>query len=469
VSIGLFGTLGMAARALQTQQAGIEVAGHNLSNVNNPAYARQRLSVATSTPVVTDVGMQGTGVQATGVQQIRSQLLDDQIQSETSVSSYWNAQQQALQFAQAGLGEQIDSTTTSDGSSTQQGIAQSLSDLFSEFQNLSTQPTSLAERQVLLMKAATLADQFNQVSQRLDALRASLNSSVQTDVTNANQLLGDIANLNNQIITSEISSGLTANDLRDLRQQKIEDLAQLTNVSVTQQANGGVNLTIGGVLMVSDQNVLDTLQADDAGGGQWLVKAATAGTTLALTGGSIAGEIDARDGPVATLAAGVDQLASLLIGKVNSIHADGYSLTGSSHEDFFTGADAHTIGVNPVLLNNPALVQASGTDGAVGDNAVALALAQLGTQAQTALNNQTFSQAYNQSVAAIGQSLASANSQVSNQQTVQQMLEQQRSSVSGVSIDEEMASLSIFQHAYEASARLMSVVDQMLDALVNIQ
>ncbi len=469
MSIGLFATLGMAARSLQTQQAGIEVAGHNLSNVSNPAYARQRLNVATSNPVVTDVGMQGTGVQAIDVQQIRSQLLDDQIQSETSTSSYWDTQQQALQFAQAGLGEQISGTTASAGASTQ-GIAQSLSDLFSEFQNLSTQPTSLAERQVLLMKAATLADQFNQVSQRLDALRTSLNSSLQTDVTNGNQLLSDIADLNNQITTSEINSGSTANDLRDLRQQKIEDLAKIANVSVAQQSNGSVNLTIGGVLMVSDQNVLDTLQTYDAGGGQWLVRATTAGTHLTLTGGSIAGEIGARDGAVATLASNVDQLATLLIGQVNLIHAGGFSLiTGSANEDFFTGADAHNIAVNPVLLNNPALVQASGINGAVGDNSVVLALAQLGNQTQVALNNQTFSQAYDQSVATIGQSLATANGQVADQQTVQQMLEQQRSSVSGVSMDEEMANLSIYQHAYEASARLMSVVDQMLDTLVNIQ
>jgi flagellar hook-associated protein 1 FlgK len=469
MSIGLFGTLGMAARSLQVQQAGIEVAGNNMSNVTNPAYARQILNVATADPVATAIGLQGTGVQAVGIQQVRSQLVDSQIQSENSVSSYWLTQQQGLEFAQADLGQQISSASSTSSTTAGQDIASSMASFFSELQNLSSQPTSMAERQVLLMKAGTLAGQFNQVAQRLDALRTSLNTSLQTDVGNANQLLNDIAGLNDQIITSEVNTGSPANDLRDLRQQKIEDLSKLANLSVTQNSNGGVNITIGGVMMVSDKNVLDTMQTYDAGGGQLLVKATTANTPLAITGGSIAGEIDTRDGAVATLANSMDTLASQLISAVNAVHTGGYSLTGSTGAKFFSGADAHTIALNSALLNNPALIQASGTNGAVGDNSVALAMAQLATQTNAGLNNQTFSQAYNATVATLGQSLATTNDQVTNQQTVLQMLQKQRSSISGVSLDEEMANLSIYQHAYEASAHLISVVDQMLDTLINIQ
>jgi len=468
MSLGLFGTLGLAARSLQTQQAGIEVAGHNLANVNNPAYARQRLDITTAPPVSTALGPQGTGAEAVSIQSLRNALVDQQIVAEGSVSSYWDAQQQALEFAQAGLGQQIDSTTGSNGTSSQEGLAQGLTDLFNEFQSLSTQPTSLAERQVLLMKASALASQFNQVSQRLDGLRTGLNTSLSSDVDSANKLLSDIANLNDQIISSEINSGEAANDLRDLRQQKIEDLSQLVNIDVAAQSNGGVNITIGGVLMVSDKNVLDSLQTYDAGGGQMLVRAATAGTPLTLTGGSIAGTIDVRDGTVAALSNQIDSLAALLINEVNSVHAAGYSLTGTTGEDFFSGTDASNIAVNPTLLNNPSLVQASGTNGAVGDNSVALALAQLANQTYASLNNQTFSQSFAQTVAALGQSLATANGQISDQQTVQEMLQQQRSSISGVSIDEEMTNLSVYQRAYQASARLITVVDDLLETLVNV-
>ena len=65
--LGLFGTLNLGARSLQTQQAGVEVAGQNLANANNTAYARQRLVIQTSTPIATSIGMEGTGAQATAI------------------------------------------------------------------------------------------------------------------------------------------------------------------------------------------------------------------------------------------------------------------------------------------------------------------------------------------------------------------------------------------------------------------
>jgi flagellar hook-associated protein 1 FlgK len=165
----------------------------------------------------------------------------------------------------------------------------------------------------------------------------------------------------------------------------------------------------------------------------------------------------------------VNQLASLLISEVNTVHATGFNLGGTKGESFFTGTDARTIAVNTALLDDPRLIQASGVSGETGNNEVALQLAQLATKLHAGLNDQTFSQAFDQTVAALGQSLATANSQITTQQTVQQMLQQQRASISGVSLDEEMANLSIYQRAYQASARLMTVIDEMLQTLVNIR
>jgi flagellar hook-associated protein 1 FlgK len=469
MSIGLFGTLGMAARSLQTQQAGIQVTGHNLANVNNPNYARQRLDIDATLPVPSAIGLLGTGAQAVAIQQIRNLLVDQRIQAETSVSGYWDAQQQALQYGQAALGQQVNRTLESGTAGAQQGIAEGLAELFNSFQSLSTQPTSLAERQVLLMKAGTLASRFNQVADRLNALRSGLNDTIQADVSSANRLMSDIADLNDQIITAEINSGGVANDLRDLRQGKIEELAKLVNIDTAAQSNGGVNISIGGVLMVSDKNVLDSLEVYDAGGGQLLVRAATAATPLTLTGGSVAGAIDVRDGAVAQLQSELDTLAGLLIGEVNALHATGFSLTGSTGENFFTGTDAASIAVNTTLTGNPSLIQASGAAGEPGNNTVALALAQLAGKTHAGLNNQTFSQSFAQTVASLGQSLSSANGALADQQMVQEMLNQQRSAISGVSIDEEMANLSVYQRAYQASARVMVVVDEMLQTLINIR
>src|SRR5436305_13712415 len=99
--IGLFGLLNLGAQSMQVQQQGVEVTGHNLANVNNPAYARQRIKITTASPISTPIGAEGTGAQVVGIQQLRSALLDGQITSETSVGSFLDAQQSALESGQA--------------------------------------------------------------------------------------------------------------------------------------------------------------------------------------------------------------------------------------------------------------------------------------------------------------------------------------------------------------------------------
>jgi flagellar hook-associated protein 1 FlgK len=125
--------------------------------------------------------------------------------------------------------------------------------------------------------------------------------------------------------------------------------------------------------------------------------------------------------------------------------------------------------VNAALTGNPALVQISGVAGNVGDNSVGLALGQLAEQQNAALGNQSFSQKYGAIVADLGQSLASANGKMADHDIVQQMLLRQRDSISGVSIDEEMTDLMKFQKAFEASAKLISTVDEMLETLMNMK
>src|SRR5690606_5728112 len=168
--LGLFGTLNLATRALSTQREGTEVAGHNLANVNNPAYARQRLAISTSIAIPTTLGPQGTGVESLAITQLRNELLDRQILSENGVHGALTEQQRALEYAQATLGQVIDRHATGASGSAatggvggEHGLAEDLSGLFNAFQGLSTNPTSIAERQVLLIKAQDLATRFNQV------------------------------------------------------------------------------------------------------------------------------------------------------------------------------------------------------------------------------------------------------------------------------------------------------------------
>src|SRR5262245_15602800 len=135
--LGLFGTLSMATRALQTQRNGTEVAGHNIANVNTPGYSRQRVAIETSITIPSEIGPEGTGADAVAINQLRDILLDRQIVSETSVRGAFEAKQKALEFAQAALGQVVDRQSSgaegaaaASGVGGQHGIAEELSDLF---------------------------------------------------------------------------------------------------------------------------------------------------------------------------------------------------------------------------------------------------------------------------------------------------------------------------------------------------
>src|SRR5205085_9425184 len=185
--------------------------------------------------------------------------------------------------------------------------------------------------------------------------------------------------------------------------------------------------------------------------------------------GSIQGTIASRDGALKDLRGNLNALASQLITQINGTHSSGFSLTGSTGANFFNGTNAADMSVNSALATNPALLQASGVSGAVGDNQIALALAKLAGNKQPALNNATFSENYSQTVAALGQSLSNVTTSISDQTVVQSMLQRQRDSVSGVSLDEEMTNLVQFQKAYAASAHLITTVDEMIQTVLDLK
>ena len=473
--LGLFGTLNLATRSLSTQRQGTEVAGHNLANVNNPAYARQRLTLTTGVTVPDTLGPQGTGAEAVSIVQLRNALLDRQILGEAAVIGSLESQQRTLEYAQTNLGQLIDRQTSgaegaasSGGVGGQHGLAEEMSSLFNSFQSLSTNPTSTAERQVLLLKAQTVATQFNQVSTRLGELNSLLNESLSVDVESANRMITEIAQLNEQIISVEVG-GAVANDLRDIRQQRLEELGKLVKVDTVGSAAGSIDLSIDGVAMTSGRDVLDQLEVYDPGTGQLGIRARSAGTPLTLTGGSIQGTMESRDGALATLRSEVNTIAANLITEVNAVHSRGFSLSGTTGASFFTGTGSANIQVNATLLADPNLIQASSVAGANGNNEVVLELAQLASRKIAALGDQTFGHAYGQTVAKLGQSLASVTTQIDNQNNVDEMLKRQRDSFSGVSLDEEMTDLIKFQKAFEASARLVSIVDEMLDVVIGMK
>ena len=467
--LGLFGSLSMATRSLSTARAGSEVAGNNLANVNTPGYARQRVSIVTSGSVPSPFGPQGTGSMAASITSIRDALVDGQMLGELSIRGSLDSQQQGLQYIQSATGERLD-RAGADASGASNGIAKDLSDLFDSFQKISSPNTNdPAARQTLVANAQDLATHLNQIVQRFDGVRVGIGNSIGADVTAANDIVEEIAKLNSEIVKVEVGGNGRANDLRDVRQQRLEDLAKFANFSVTETPQGASNVAIDGLPIITGAVVTNRLEAFDAGGGQVLVRALGTATTLNIQGGSIHGRIESRDVALAKTRGEIDLLASNLISEVNAIHATGFGLGGTTGNDFFLGTGAGDIRVNPALKNNLQLIQANGVAGDVGNNTVVLRLAQLADKPIAALGGERLGGYYAQAIASMGQDLKTINTQIGNQDIVQNMLESQRDSVMGVSIDEEMTDLMKFQKAFSASAKMVTTIDEMLDTILNMK
>jgi flagellar hook-associated protein 1 FlgK len=473
--LSLLDTLNIGASGLEAQQTGLTVTGQNIANQNNSAYTRQVVDLSAGPDIQTPNGFEGTGVQVSTIQQISDSALNGQICNQNSTENYWNTQQSNLENIQTELGQflntsssSVDGTTGSDGTASSEGLSSQINSLFNGFESVASDPTSLSERQALVSQAQTLAGSFNQINTQLSGVESNINGSIDTDVASANQLMSNIASLNGQIAMAEAGTNNTANDLRDQREQDLENLSQLGNFQISTATDGTVSIVAGPYTMVSGSKVVSTLGTENWEGSH-IVYSTTDNASVTFTGGSIAGEMDARDGALADLQSGVNTLASQLITQVNSVYSPGYDLNGNTGADFFTGTDASSIGVNSNLLTDPSQVQAAGTAGAASDNTVALALGQLATTSQSGLNNETFSDNFSLLVSGLGNSLSNANDQVASQQAVTQMLQNQRGSISGVSLDEEMTNMLTYQKAYQASAQVVSTVNEMLETLISMK
>jgi flagellar hook-associated protein 1 len=464
---GLFSSLNASVKALTAHSRALETAGKNLANVNNATYARQRVIYGDRGTISTPQGAESLGLEALGVQQLRDSLLDRQVLREISLKGSFEAEQQGYQRAQAGLGQGIDRTESagSANASTANGLGPAIDEFFNAFQSLAASPTDNGERQALMQKAAILVDRFHLADQRLSQSQSDLDAQVNSDVGEVNRLLGTIAELNGQIGRFEGGAPGSAVDLRDQRQAKLEELAAKIPFAVRESGGGQIQVVAkdaGGVdvILVDLANVKGTAAFNGT-----QVTAGSPATALALASGSIKGALTARDGAVATLRTNLDGVAQQIVTSVNAL----YNPTAATG-DFFAaaGTTAATIAIDAgVTVSN---LKAS-DGGPAGDNTVALGIANLAQQqfstGGTGFIDGTFAGFYSTSVSRLGQALSTANARVDDQTNIETLVRTQRDGLSGVSLDEEMADLMKFQRAFQASSRVFTVVDDLLDLVVN--
>jgi flagellar hook-associated protein 1 FlgK len=457
----LFSGINLALQSLLSQQQAIDVVNHNVANANTPGYHRQEAIMATTVPY-SPAGMEhyfgsgqiGTGVMVEQIKRFSLDFMDTRYRQEQAKSSQFSTSQSVLDQVEATLAE-----------NSTDGLVPQLDQFWSAWQTLSTDPTNMALRADLHDKATSLANAFHERATSLTAIQKDQDQAVIQRVDEINNDAAQVATLNQQI-SHVLSTGDAPNDLLDKRAQLLDRLSELAGATSSVQANGEAIVSIGGHALVVGH---DTFQLNAtpvlANGNMVQVGWADGGTFTASTG-ELGGLLQVRDQIIPNQLTGLNDLAGKLIQRVNQLHQTGYGLNNATTQDFFTGADASDINLSAAMdtLENIAVSSASGT---VGDGSIALKIADVQNELLMNGGTTTLNQFYNVQATSLGLLIKQNEADATSHASIAKSLSDQRESVSGVSLDEEAANMVKFQRAYQASARMMSVMDDLLNTVIN--
>jgi flagellar hook-associated protein 1 len=556
-----FGALRIALSGLYASQRGLDVTGHNISNVNTDGYSRQTVStVANSGPLTPALFSKwndgGFGVTIQEVTRARDVFLQARSYLEHGADTSLKTTQTTLSRIEQLIGEPSDT-----------GIQQQLADFWSGWQDVSNNPGDLASRTQLVQLAQALTTTFNKDASELHQMNTDALTQLTTTIDEVNTTAANIAQLNGSIQSAQVA-GLQTTDLEDQRDQLISQLSNDIGVTVHPDANGMVDVyvdggplvrgtsaqtlkvdatgptvavrwtkdnypansssgqvggllatindiipryssgldavaqtlrdtvntmhgAIGGALAAGNQDLsaAGSLQFNLTVNGTALPAVSVAGANWSGAGGAAALQtalqtaLDTATGTpgqvVATVTGGNGGAMSISIAPANPTDQvqvsavngnNGFTtllgdtlvgLDGVGGRPFFAGTGSSDLSVASDVLTSTDAIAASVASGGALDGHGAQQLAGLATSLTGA---DTLYRSY---VVGLGVEAQSTNRKVSIQDEVTSQVDANQEAQAGVNLDEEMTAMLQYQHAYEASARYMSVVDQTLDTLIN--
>jgi flagellar hook-associated protein 1 FlgK len=300
-------------------------------------------------------------------------------------------------------------------------------------------------------------------------------------VDDINAITAQIADLNKQINIAKGSRSETESLLRDSRQQLLEKLSDLMDVSYYETQSTMVMVTTrdGGLIVNEDQSI--DLSAVNLAPDPFLhVQLDGVDITDSLNSGQLGGFIKLRDQTIPGYLSALDDMAAAIIMRVNEQHVQGSDYSGTAGEDFFTpftqiipGSNQGCAGSMNVALTNPEKVAAAASGAGLGDNANAKALAAIADETLLsstggALATETLNDAYARLVYWIGSETATAQESLATQNSLLERLRNQRDASSGVSLDEEAVNIIKYQKAYQASARYANILDNLSEEILQL-
>ena len=429
---GSFGSISTALSGLRYNQVLLDVAGNNIANADTDGYVRRRVvgsSVSSAAPALwSRYDGHGEGVTVGEVRRMVDPLLDARVRREHGLLAYLQTTSTVLARVEEGVGEPGPN-----------GVHAAMLDFRDAWQDLATNPGGSAARQQVLGRAETLAQALRAQVSGIAAEEADQQVHLTNLVSEVNTAASDLAALNRSILVTE-ANGTHAGTLRDRRDQLALRLAELTGATTTVRADGQFDVSVAGASLVSGDSA-STFAVDPA-------------TTY---GGAVGAVTTLLTSTLPAYRAGLDVVAADLASAVNAQHALGFDADGNPGGPFFTFDPAVGAASLQVAITDSDLVAASSLGGSTrnGDNADALS--RVGT----------YSDAYQKLVNGLGTQVAAVGRQTANQAALTGSLDSAWEQQAGINLDEETVTMLTAQRAYQAAARMLTTLDEVLDTLIN--
>ena len=441
-------------RSLLVYQKALSVTSNNVANANNPDYSRQRTSFSSVAPDSRTRLSIGAGVEISDIQRIRNGILDKQIREYSENQSSAQKQSDILSSIENLFSEPTD-----------QGLSNMINQFFNSWNNLSVDPTSVALRNSVVNSTQQLTGKLQNIYEGMNSERDDLTKDAANLVSQINNDTKDLKEVNRQIYAASVVNN-DVNDLLDKRDKILKDLSGMVNTQVNIDENGVANVSIGGVFAVDRLHQTNFQLVSDKGG-KFSVLTEDGNARVTIRKGELYADYNSVNNLIPDYKNQLDTFAFALKDNVNAAHKKGYSLADptTNGEDFFSSYSDGVLKVNSDILKDSRKIAVS-SDGTDGNNEIALSIAKL--QNAKIMDGNTVQDGYQNLVTDVAGEKQSQDQNSNTFGLVLNNLEQQQSSVSGVSVDEEMTDILKYQRSYDASAKLITVADQMLQTILQM-
>lgn len=454
-----YSSLSIALSGLRASQYAMDVTAHNIANAGTTGYHRQEpvflagnSSSSAGAMGAVGVPLLGTGVQIHSIRRMQTEYVDDQIRMTNQWLGNWSYKNESLKQVEAVLSEPGDL-----------GLGSCLDKFWNSWSELSTSPESLPARESVVNCGIAVSERIRGLYRDFRSLQTTSDQCITDNAAQINRIAHEIGKLNQEIRRS-MGAENQPNDLIDQRDSLIEQLSEITRVETSGNSGGDLIVSISGKSLVQGDVVTEINVTEGDNGWSQLVWSDD-GSAVKASGGELAGQIDIRDNVIEGYVQSLNEVAQTIVEKVNELHITGTKMDGSPAGNFFApDTDASNICVDSAIVDSPAGV-ATSTTGASGDGALAKSMCEL--QNGAFIDGQSIGTAYSGLVGRIGSDSREADSRIKTHMLSMQQLNAQRESVAGVSLDEEMANMVKFQQSYNAAARIFTVIDEMINTVVN--